>query len=633
MSQFELVSQFTEDAYATEDRLCERPACQLKIAKGAPCFYVATIEPEKPGHHVCMNAAQRKSTINPPPVVAYSQAHLGQSMCPPPGTHSAGPDITVPSSWGQPQDIAHAHRSGPSGSGPSGYSENHANYGAQCECWAKLAYALPPMDTIMLEISAVHEGGAQKKGHGVPIGNIREGKKDILMFGVGFPWHIEEFIIRDAMWVDLSTHMALFPYFFSQCMIPSKKGSKGLTFKTKQFSLMVVIPEAQWNEYEEWVEKADEVPTRQRVLPTSISEASQSHQAVSCQPIIIPPTSQLSTSTKRTHTRCNLSTSTSSSSPPHKKPAQAVSPRALFTSTTSSSPPHKKPAQAVSPGALFRSPDREDLMQALRSGGTADLDVAQVLDTYTKHIQFYPIPTRLLADILKNVNYRSFALDSSQSIIGQLTVNASTRSMLGAGAFKMAHPGWLSLTPLMKSGLGSIAGQAIAVKRPFHKRGSKAPAKAGSKAGSSCTGFLVEELIKGGQDEFVKFIHNMDSNPLLDYDDYRYEVALFFAFTQHVQYIKTGGLAFISDYQGSTELLTDLQILTAPSVSKGEDLFGARNIECTVRMFEKQHKCNKFCRWSGFGLEPFVEQAEEAEVEADDEVEAEDEVEDTPLTA
>jgi hypothetical protein len=42
----------------------------------------------------------------------------------------------------------------------------------------------------------------------------------------------------------------------------------------------------------------------------------------------------------------------------------------------------------------------------------------------------------------------------------------------------------------------------------------------------------------------------MDSNPLLDQDDYRYEVALFFAFTQHVQYVKTGGLAFISDYQG-----------------------------------------------------------------------------------
>lgn len=35
---------------------------------------------------------------------------------------------------------------------------------------AKLTYALPPMDTITLEISAVHEGGTRKNGHGVPIG-------------------------------------------------------------------------------------------------------------------------------------------------------------------------------------------------------------------------------------------------------------------------------------------------------------------------------------------------------------------------------------------------------------------------------------------------------------------------------
>ncbi|KAG2052499.1 hypothetical protein BDR06DRAFT_997635 [Suillus hirtellus] len=89
-------------------------------------------------------------------------------------------------------------------------------------------------------------------------------------------------------------------------------------------------------------------------------------------------------------------------------------------------------------------------MQALRSGGTANLDVAQVLDTYIEHIQFYLIPTHPLVDILKNVNYHSFILDSSQSITGQLTY-------AGPGGFKTVHPGWLFLTPLMKSGLGSNA--------------------------------------------------------------------------------------------------------------------------------------------------------------------------------
>ncbi|KAG1894208.1 uncharacterized protein F5891DRAFT_1195475 [Suillus fuscotomentosus] len=593
------------------------------------------------------NAAQRKSTINPPPVVPFSQPYICQSMCPASATHSAGPDITVPLSWGQPQDMAHTHRS----SGASGYSENHAHYGAQHEHWAKLTYALPPMDAIMLKISAVHEGGKRKNGHGVPIGNIREGKRDIdacidapglmeiafdtilpkiLTFGAGFSWCIEEFIVRDAMWVDLSTHKASIPYFLLQCMVTSKKVSKALMFKTKQFALMVVIPEAQWNEYEEWLEKAEECVA----VPTSVP-ALEVYQRVAVlvsvpasevsQPTIVPSTHQPSASTKRSH-RQNLSISSTSSLPPHKKLA---------------------PAQVVPPRSLFSSPDRSDLKQALRSGGTTSLDVAQVLNTYTEHVQFYRIPTRPLADILKNVKYRSYTLDSSQSIIGQLTVNASICSMLGAGVFKTAHPGWLSLTPLMESGLGSIAGQAVALTYAFidrcitsstesplfeiphvrfvdaglalsySQRGSKAPAKGGLKVGSSCAGYLIEELIEGGHAEFVKFIHNMDSNPLLDYDNYRYEVAVFFAFTQHVQYIKMGGLAFILDYQGSTELLTHPQILTHLSVNS----ISPCNVDHIFH--QKQHKCNKFCKWPGFGLEAFVEQTEEAEDEVEDEVEVE----------
>ncbi|KAG1908078.1 uncharacterized protein F5891DRAFT_1181105 [Suillus fuscotomentosus] len=53
MSNYELVSQYTEDAFAKEDWLCQHPACGANIAKGDPCFYVATIEHGKPGHYVC----------------------------------------------------------------------------------------------------------------------------------------------------------------------------------------------------------------------------------------------------------------------------------------------------------------------------------------------------------------------------------------------------------------------------------------------------------------------------------------------------------------------------------------------------------------------------------------------------
>jgi hypothetical protein len=60
-------------------------------------------------------------------------------------------------------------------------------------------------------------------------------------------------------------------------------------------------------------------------------------------------------------------------------------------------------------------------------------------------------------------------------------------------------------------------------------------------------GYLVEELIT---DNFLKYIHNMDCNPMLDPYEVGYEIAEFLACTQHIQYAKTGGLAFISDYQG-----------------------------------------------------------------------------------
>ena len=72
---------------------------------------------------------------------------------------------------------------------------------------------------------------------------------------------------------------------------------------------------------------------------------------------------------------------------------------------------------------------------------------------------------------------------------------------------------------------------------------------AGFNTGSTRAAFLLEELI-AGEDVFQKFIHNMDANPLLDEHESGYDFALFLAFTQHVQYVKTGGLAIISDYQG-----------------------------------------------------------------------------------
>ena len=73
-------------------------------------------------------------------------------------------------------------------------------------------------------------------------------------------------------------------------------------------------------------------------------------------------------------------------------------------------------------------------------------------------------------------------------------------------------------------------------------RGSRAPSV-------DCT-YLCEEEIKDAKNLFMKFIHNSNCVPLVLPSEFGYDVAEFLAFSQHVQYIKTGGLAYISNYQG-----------------------------------------------------------------------------------
>jgi len=77
-----------------------------------------------------------------------------------------------------------------------------------------------------------------------------------------------------------------------------------------------------------------------------------------------------------------------------------------------------------------------------------------------------------------------------------------------------------------------------------------------SNAGSLSSVYLAEEVIPSageeGTDSFIKFIHNADAAPRELDDPAANEIAEFLSFTQHVQYTKTGGLVYLSDYQGST---------------------------------------------------------------------------------
>ncbi|KAG1763284.1 hypothetical protein EDD22DRAFT_777197 [Suillus occidentalis] len=77
------------------------------------------------------------------------------------------------------------------------------------------------------------------------------------------------------------------------------------------------------------------------------------------------------------------------------------------------------------------------------------------------------------------------------------------------------------------------------------------PKPGDTKVGSVSVVYLLKEHILFDDNEvFAKFIHNMDCVPSLDEDEYGYDLAVFLVFMQHLQYVQTEGLAFISDYQG-----------------------------------------------------------------------------------
>ena len=97
--------------------------------------------------------------------------------------------------------------------------------------------------------------------------------------------------------------------------------------------------------------------------------------------------------------------------------------------------------------------------------------------------------------------------------------------------------------------------------------------------------YLLEEVLPGEKSDFVKYLHNASASSDLSPDDPDYPAALFLMFIQHVQYAITGGIAYVSDFQGTVTsvrvfypsqvlisllgvgtCLTDPQILTSPYI-------------------------------------------------------------------
>ncbi|KAF5366064.1 hypothetical protein D9757_012396 [Collybiopsis confluens] len=122
--------------------------------------------------------------------------------------------------------------------------------------------------------------------------------------------------------------------------------------------------------------------------------------------------------------------------------------------------------------------------------------------------------------------------------------------------------------------------------------------------------FLVEELIDDRP--FVKYINNNSAKPRKLANPAQARIARFLCFAQHVQWNKTKGLAYTSDFQGSGNLLTDPQIITRPTIAL-EPLFGGGNTN--FPKFLEEHTCegNEFCTFWELPLP--VDFAEELEPE------------------
>jgi len=80
--------------------------------------------------------------------------------------------------------------------------------------------------------------------------------------------------------------------------------------------------------------------------------------------------------------------------------------------------------------------------------------------------------------------------------------------------------------------------------------------------------FLIEEWLDPDDEErpFVKYLGNRFLEPCVPSTapTRAHEIAEFLSFAQHVQWQKTSGLAFTSDYQGAGEVLTDPEITSNP---------------------------------------------------------------------
>ena len=207
-----------------------------------------------------------------------------------------------------------------------------------------------------------------------------------------FPWRINEFVVRDTEWVDLSAHNSESPYFYSQCLQNSRKKPDAYTFKTKQFSLAVVVPATQWAEYEAFIDLGT-LPSDSQGHGDEVS-APLTNTQYSCLTCLSANSQELGDEVTVTHTSA-LSTFMPTRIAGRISPGESSKAPSLFLSSTSASmhdrtttpvvmkrgvvsppPAARSPPRKIPAIMPFSSIDRTNLLKdALKFGGTSELDV------------------------------------------------------------------------------------------------------------------------------------------------------------------------------------------------------------------------------------------------------------------
>ncbi|KAI6030149.1 hypothetical protein EDC04DRAFT_2605443 [Pisolithus marmoratus] len=208
--------------------------------------------------------------------------------------------------------------------------------------------------------------------------------------------------------------------------------------------------------------------------------------------------------------------------------------------------------------------------------------------------QVFAQATILLEEINSNElvdKKAAFNMRDVELYSGTMQLDLSASVVIGVRAFKTAQMAQLTLLPLRDLGIGSSANHSVVLKRPYisdypnearplfacctlkdecnilyHEANTLYWAKAllqmTYQTGSAVNvTYLVKGFIPTSSDKFVKYTHNSNAEPCFLVDRKAAAIANFLAFTQHIQYIKTGGQVYISDYQGFRPLLTDPLIL------------------------------------------------------------------------